>query len=746
MSTDIIIDDKKMLLIKSFSDKKKEYYENSNKEFIEYKNQPTRLKILRKKYPYLKYVKKNTKDISNFKASFMDILEFYKEDYNNEEKKILIEHICNKIKGLYKHAQTFKTSICNLRIINGFSKDNTICACVTKNTLEANEQWLTRLLKNLDKRYPLIKLNDKIIIISSKKNDLDGNATHCKNVKDAIYLLTKKNNFKLIFICSNKIRLTDIYEIGLRLLTQKIELNILHDEAHNSKEGIPAYRDIIENILLLENVISYTPITASLGHIVNEKNPLWIKSNLEKKAINYTDYDKCKSDSPDYSSIKDYIKIKLEEYYENDNWNKDYQIKAVSVDNFIRVDDKYKNKQHENLTEDDLTDIEHRRQFEFVKMPGINKENEAINNGLNILNLNNILEGEDLFIKNKLNIHIISTPLRKVLTQELCLKAVKKDYNPIVLGIYGNQGEKYHLFTKDIYDKCVDEIMGEGEFNSKLWKLIKNLREQGYDTEKPLIIIGNYTPTGESLSFVNYEYGIIRSVSRLVSTNAEEDYQSACRGCFMKQLFIENNNNWECPPKYLIGPDSFILNAEAYEIENDIRIDEFEKRNNNSTNNCLIIPTESIRVNNNNNIFTAIPIKVIVDCGDQNYSKLIDIANKTRRSSDEKNEFMRLLKASCDDEESDFEIIDKTQKFNWEMNLIDFRCYRKDNKKTKGTWKFINYNDNFETGMPFINNTGGHTTNQCEILVCKDKYILKNEKSVIIETNPKNVWWIGYKY
>jgi hypothetical protein len=42
--------------------------------------------------------------------------------------------------------------------------------------------------------------------------------------------------------------------------------------------------------------------------------------------------------------------------------------------------------------------------------------------------------------------------------------------------------------------------------------------------------------------------------------------------------------------------------------------------------------------------------------------------------------------------------------------------------------------------MPFINETGTHTSNQCEILVCKDKYSLEDE------INSKYIWWIGYKY
>ena len=69
------------------------------------------------------------------------------------------------------------------------------------------------------------------------------------------------------------------------------DLRLLHDEAHNKKEGIPPYRDIIENIICLPNVLSYQPITASNNSIPDEENLLWRKVNLEKNAINFTKFE-----------------------------------------------------------------------------------------------------------------------------------------------------------------------------------------------------------------------------------------------------------------------------------------------------------------------------------------------------------------------------------------------------------------------------------------------------------------------
>jgi hypothetical protein len=45
------------------------------------------------------------------------------------------------------------------------------------------------------------------MVISSKKEDFNGKATHCKDVNDAWNLLKRENNFKIILFCSNKRRI-----------------------------------------------------------------------------------------------------------------------------------------------------------------------------------------------------------------------------------------------------------------------------------------------------------------------------------------------------------------------------------------------------------------------------------------------------------------------------------------------------------------------------------------------------------
>lgn len=766
MST-VFIDAETAQTVKKINSLTAKLYKQVENEFNQYKNEPNNrdlLKCLKRKYKYLNRFKISKRSkITNCKAYIYELflISEFKDNLSENEMKIIYEYCISKIKGLYKHAQALKTGFCNGQIITGFSEENTISVCITKNTLEANVQWLIRLFKELDNRYPQVTLEDKIMIISSKKNNLDGNATHCKTMHEAWSHLKKSNNFKIVFICSNKIRIQDIYEMATSFLNLREglvkDLRIFHDEAHNIKEGIPPFRYIIENILLLTNVKSYQPITASLGDIVDNDNPIWIKNNLELNAINFTSFDKTKSNDPKYSSISDYDKIKFEDLYKNDSWVDFNQIE-VSREHFIKVDDKYRGRKMEELTERDLNDIDNRRKLEFCQFMANHKEILALNNGLNVLNLNSIL-GFDYYIKDKFNLHIISTPCRKIISYELCFRASQMEFNPIVLGIFGNQGEKYHLFMSEMrvmnqISDTVDKIMGDGEFNCKLYNLIKFLKENGYNTDRPFIILGNYTPTGESLSYVNYEYGTVRGVIRLISTNAEEDYQTACRGNYMNTKFLENDSKWIAPEKFLIGQENFINNSLSYESENDARIDYLSTKSNSDTSlSTIIVPSCSYETKVQKGI-TAIPIKIIVDTDDKNFDLMMEIAERPRRTAEEKIKFLELLKESKNNPESDFEVVDKTGKFDWGdsnrsaigMELKDFRCYTKDCQLTKGYWKFKNYQNNFTTEVSFINNTSNHEALQCEILICKDKYIIKNDSGDVIEKNSKNTWWIGYKY
>ena len=283
--------------------------------------------------------------------------------------------------------------------------------------------------------------------------------------------------------------------------------------------------------------------------------------------MNYTEFDDTYSTDETYSSCQDSKRISFETLKRSPLWI-DRGIRKMPKDMFVNVysnelkkiekysENKLKDefKKHLRLyrdytcttepcfhgamrtidhqTKDELIHnvkkviIARKRCLEFVCL--LKHEIKSINHGINVLHLNDIL-GMNYFIPNKFNLHIISTPCRKIISHYLAKEALKQPYDPIVLAVYGNRGDKYHLMCKE-YDveESIDTYMGKGEFNIKLERLLRWLqRGQGISIERPFIILGNYNPTGESLSFVNTAYGTVRGNVRLASTTREEDYQQA---------------------------------------------------------------------------------------------------------------------------------------------------------------------------------------------------------------------------
>ena len=458
-------------IIEKFMQLYKKFYNEVDEDFEKYKANPSSsyLRTLKKKYPHLRRCRKRLNKRSKIreaKAFVVEILNYYNETLTPEDREIIIKHFVKKIKGIYKHAQALKTGYCNQIIMNGFSENNTISICITKNTLEANWQWLIRLFKELNTKFPHIPLCKKIMIISSKKNNLNGQATHCKTKLKAWEKLMNPNDFKIIFVCSNKTRIGDV--LGISQAFQNLreggkDLRIIHDEAHNAKEGIPPYRDIIENIIIQPNVLSYTPpTTASMGEMSDDGNPLWVKQNLENNARNYTDFDDTKSDDPHYSSCHDAIRHNFEDLMSSTKWE-NYNKKRIPLKIFTKTYSKdlkkfekmprkrlikfikkfmdgYKgdcnseqwlnakkcaektiSKLNTEQAPDDQKlikiakrlDCERKRTLEFCQMMKYDHEILALNNGRNCLKMNELLDC-DYFQKNIFNLHIISNTKKKM--------------------------------------------------------------------------------------------------------------------------------------------------------------------------------------------------------------------------------------------------------------------------------------------------------------------------------------------
>ena len=743
-----------------------EFYSQSRNEFTTYKNLPNNKNLLRNlknKYPHMKRNKMNARTkIDMVNAYVYEILssEIFKElflkyidDHNLRRqsdmdayfiqcKNSFYKACISKIRGVYKHSQALKTGFCNEQILNAYSEQHSLSICITKNTLEANGQWLTRFIKDLIKilqsQSSIYNTRSSIMIISSRANkDLKNDVTHCKNMNEAWgYLKHPNHGFKMVFVCSNKTRTLDVLQIckdfqNLRV-GNEMKLRIFHDEAHNIKEGIPPYRDIVENIIIQPNVSLYIPITSSNGSVACNDNPLWNITNIENNALDYTSYNRTKSTDPEYSSCSDATHVSIEDLKTRPGWE-NFDENCVSEEIFAIA--------HKS----DNENVHMRRKYDFCAYMQKYQEKEAMNSGLNVLNMNHLLN-IDYFIPNKLNFHIISTPCRKIITVRLVEHAMKQDYKPIVLGIYGNEGDKYHLSYDDVARREVSEIMGSGEFNTKLDNLLKYLKSENINIERPFIVIGNYTPTGESLSFVNFHYGTIRGNIRLISTNADEDYQQACRLNYMTTLFVKHNPQFIPPNKYLIGPQQFIDNALWYEKSNDLRIDTLLSNHvENSTNTPVL---NNIQCNHENEDIVATPIKVTVDLTDPRIQSIIEILKKDKRTLEDKEVIMKTLDECCNDDETETSYEDPNGKFNFnDFTLIDLRCYKKKDDPIRGQWKFPNYHAHHTTQTSFMNDKNKHSKHQCELLSCIDYYIIRDKQTnEIIEKNPKTIWWIGYKY
>ena len=160
--------------INKFIQRKKEKFKEIQSEFEKNKGDKSKMKIFKKKYPNLRRLCKKSQNYINKKTSKLKFNPLLKEwfeilinEFSKEDQKSIYKYVVEKIKGLYKHAQAMKTGICNQRILSTIKNElNTITICITKNTIEANDQWFCRLLDEI-KKYSS-KSAELVMIISSK--------------------------------------------------------------------------------------------------------------------------------------------------------------------------------------------------------------------------------------------------------------------------------------------------------------------------------------------------------------------------------------------------------------------------------------------------------------------------------------------------------------------------------------------------------------------------------------------------
>ena len=155
----------------------------------------------------------------------------------------------------------------------------------------------------------------------------------------------------------------------------------------------------------------------------------------------------------------------------------------------------------------------------------------------------------------------------------------------------------------------------------------------------PLIIMGNYKPTGESITFVNFAYGPLRSVILIPSNNStpESDYQTLCRGNYMENKFIEHDPNFIQPEKIICSYNRNIENALIIESRNDDRIDELIALQTEAP--SVFISSIHHSVNDTatkyENISTPVKIQ-IEDMDDESILQLYIILNKRKRNEEDR--------------------------------------------------------------------------------------------------------------
>jgi len=295
----------------------------------------------------------------------------------------------------------------------------------------------------------------------------------------------------------------------------------------------------------------------------------------------------------------------------------------------------------------------------------------------------------------------------------------------------------------EIKNEEVSKIMGDGEFNEQLYKLIE---DKGIN-ERALICMGNYEQTGESITYVHDKYGIVNSVHILSSLGAAwKDYQRACRlnyklGGFDIKIF---------PEKYLIGDEIVIDNALQIEQENDDHVDKLI--NGGYSNPTTIVTNTNLQIDSvrEKKLQQSIPVKIsIVEHEDINIIKLKEIFNNKTRTNYLLEIMNLLIKAY---KSGALEIDDKTGKLieDWgndenKFKINQNKCYKEGYKNKKGYWKFTSYKDNYDMSHNNFMQEDNKKPNKkydCDILVCLNKYI-SDDKS---EINASSRWWLVYKY
>ena len=280
------------------------------------------------------------------------------------------------------------------------------------------------------------------------------------------------------------------------------------------------------------------------------------------------------------------------------------------------------------------------------------------------------------------------------------------------------------------------------EFNEKIEACLKFLIKEKININVPIIFMGNYIPTGESITFVNCNYGTLRSVILFpgIESKPASEYQVLCRQNYMIFKFIERNPNFIMPESFICSYKQQIDNALLEEKANDDRIDEMlaEKTENSTDFEPIIVNRSNDIINTDGNI--SVPIKIQMDdIEDEAIIELFKILDKDKRTSEDKKKILEIFKKGIQQKTISF--IDKTNKFEFEsFTLKNVRTYRKKDKATEHTWRFPQYSACHNQDMSYICEKNDIKPYECELYACTDRYIKDDF------VNPKQRMWLSYRY
>ena len=327
--------------------------------------------------------------------------------------------------------------------------------------------------------------------------------------------------------------------------------------------------------------------------------------------------------------------------------------------------------------------------------------------------------------------------------------AAQKEYYPVCIGLYRSKINILYYENGQKINREWENETNQGELNEIIYDIIQDIEQKGHNTKRPFILFGNYKPTGESITMVNYKYGTLRMVAILpgIQQTPEKDYQNYLRCCYTTKKFIEHDPTFACPPKWIIGEKQCITNAINYELKNDKRIDDFENETNHERVLVADMTPSTIAISDSTNV--APPGKFVCENSDcDEWCEIRSIFVHDRRTHVQKNRVYELMKLMVENDDATVSFNNEDNPFSTDGYLPTSIRTFKNKYLTSGRTEcyyvthnpFEKYDANWKQKTNYLNEQSLFNRKEFEILAAYDRYEGINGKKY-----NKTVVWIGYK-